>query len=145
MNKVALITIGLVEQNEANDQWVQQEAQQLSDRSQRPTVDGTVIHVFDHIDQSAATISQQSSINGEGKVFDINLQFTLRHTDDIQLARNYINRPLIIHAWAVDGSHYIIGSKKYPAYFETDDIYDGISTREIAITSTYQSRSPILK
>ena len=143
MTIVGIKTIGFVEQNEVNDQWVQQEAQ-VAERSGITPVYIDGIKRFESIDQGNATLSEKSTINESGKVYDLDLAFVVRKQDDITLGKKYLNRPLVLHVWTVDGKHHRIGSKSYPAYLESDNQYENLSTRELAMTVKYQSRTSIL-
>lgn len=142
MNKVALKTIGFKTQNEVNDQWVQQEAHVERSGITTEYLDG--IRRFGSFDQGQATLTEKSAITEQGKVCDLELSFVVRTEDDIALGKKYLHRPLVLHAWAVDDAHYIIGTKSYPAYLESDNTYNGTSTRELAFVVKYQSRTPVL-
>ena len=143
MTIVGIKTIGFVEQNEVNDQWVQQEEVQAERSGITPVyIDG--IKCFGSFDQGNATLSEKSTIDESGKVYELDLAFVVRKQDDITLGKKYLNRPLVLHVWTVDGKHYRIGSKSYPAYLESDNRYENLSTRELAMTVKYQSRTSIL-
>ena len=80
-----------------------------------------------------------------GTCFEQNLSFVVRKDVDIELARKYANRPVVVYALAVDGSRYTIGTKNYPAYLITSDRYQGLDTREVAITVNYKTKTRLLK
>lgn len=143
MIKVGILKIGIVEKNEVDDAWQQVSVttQQVDDRESNILN----IHYFKDVDQSQSDISEKLTIDENGKVFDTELSFVVRTQRDINIGKKYINRPLVIHVWTVDGSHYIIGTKSYPAYLESDNRYENTSTREMAFTVHYQSVTGILK
>lgn len=142
MNKVALKTIGFVEQNEVNDQWVQQEQQQ--ERSLPDIyIDGS--HWFKKIDQSAADLTEDLVMDESGQHYELTLSFTVRIEDDMDLAKKYAKRPVVVYAVAVDGSRFTIGTKSYPAYLVTSNRYDAMNTREVQGSVTYQSRTGIMQ
>lgn len=140
MNKVALKTIGFVEQNEANDQWVQQEEQQ--DRFLPDTyIDG--IRRFSSIDQQQASMTEELATDESGNLYRQQVQFVVRTEHDRELARKYERRPLVLHVWTVDGQHYMIGTKSYPAYLVPAKT-NSRSTVETALTVDYETLSPIM-
>lgn len=144
MTKVGIKKIGFIEQNEVNDQWVQQEQEQQAQRT-IPDVylDGS--HWFKSIDQQSAILTEKSSIGEEGKVFDQEVQFTVRREDDMALGKKYLNRPLVLHVKTVDGKEHVIGTKSYPAYLESNKRYDGVTTNELSLTVKYKSTTSLLK
>ena len=140
MNKVALKNIGFEEQNEANDTWEQQEAQQA--RSiQEVYING--IHRFQSIDQDQASISEELTMDENGSRYHQNIQFTVRTKEDRELAKKYERRPLVIHVWTVDGSHYIIGTKSDPAYLMPSKTKSK-DTVETAHSVDYDTLTPIM-
>ncbi len=140
MNKVALKTIGFVEQNEANDQWVQQEEQQ--DRFLPDTyIDG--IRRFRSIDQQQASMTEELATDESGNLYRQQVQFVVRTKHNRELARKYERRPLVVHVWTVDGQHYMIGTKSYPAYLVPAKT-NSRSTVETALTVDYETLSPIM-
>ena len=143
MTIVGIKTIGFVEQNEVNDQWVQQEEAPAERSGITPIyIDG--IRRFGSFDQGNATLSEKSTINESGKVYELDLAFVVRKPNDITLGKKYLNRPWVMHVWTVDGKHHRIGSKSYPAYLESDNRYENVTNRELAMTVKYQSRTSIL-
>lgn len=143
MNKVALKTIGFVEQNEANDTWVQQEAQQQQQERSIPVVYIDGIHRFQSIDQDQASISEELTMDENGSRYHQNIQFTVRTKEDRELAKKYERRPLVIHVWTVDGSHYIIGTKSDPAYLMPSKTKSK-DTVETAHSVDYDTLTPIM-
>ena len=142
MSKVGIYRIGFKEQNEINDIWVQQEEQQ--ERSGPELyIDGS--HWFKSIDQKASDLTEEMVLDENGTCFEQNLSTVVRKEVDIELARRYANRPVVVYAMAVDGSRYTIGTKKYPAYLVISDRYQGLDTREVAITVSYRSKTRLLK
>lgn len=146
MTTVGILKIGFVEQNKVNDTCVQQEQQQQQ-QNQRAIPDVYLIggHWFKSIDQQNAILTERSSIGADGKMFEQELQFTVRITEDIALGKKYLNRPIVIHVWTVDGKKHVIGSKSYPAYLESNKRYDGVNTQELAMTATYTSTTSLVK
>ena len=143
MIKVGISRIGIEEQNEVDDTWTTSQ-QEEDERGGVPTPLAS-IHYFKDIDQTQSDITEKLTIDESGRVFDTDLSFVVRTQRDIDLGKKYINRPLVIHVWTVDGSHYKIGTKSYPAYLESDNRYENTSTREMAFTVHYQSVTGILK
>ena len=144
MTIVGIKTIGFVEQNEVNDQWVQQEEEQQAERSIPDIyIDGS--HWFKKIDQSAADLTEDLVMDENGQHYELTLSFTVRTEDDIALAKKYAKRPVVIYAVAVDGTRYTIGTKSYPAYIVTSNRYDATNTREVQGSVTYQSRTGIMQ
>jgi len=142
MSKVGIYRIGFKEQNEINDIWVQQEEQQ--ERSGPELyIDGS--HWFKSIDQKVTDLTEEMAMDETGTCFEQNLSFVVRKDVDIELARKYANRPVVVYALAVDGSRYPIGTKNYPAYLVTSDCYQGLDTREVAITVNYKTKTRLLK
>lgn len=142
MSKVGIYRIGFKEQNEINDIWVQQEEQQ--ERSGPELyIDGS--HWFKSIDQKVTDLTEEMAMDETGTCFEQNLSFVVRKDVDIELARKYANRPVVVYALAVDGSRYPIGTKNYPAYLVTSDRYQGLDTREVAITVNYKTKTRLLK
>ena len=140
MNKVALKTIGFEEQNEVNDQWVQQQEQQ--DRS-LPYVSIDGIHRFRSIDQRQASMTEELTIDENGNKYRQQVQFTVRTEYDRELAKKYERRPLVLHVWTVDGHHYKIGTKSYPAYIVPSKT-NSMDTVETALTVEYETLTPIM-
>ena len=142
MSKVGIYRIGFKEQNEVNDQWTQQEEQQ---ERAVPDIylDGS--HWFKSIDQKATDLTEEMVLDENGTSFEQNLSSVVRKEVDIELARRYANRPVVVYAMAVDGSRYTIGTKIYPAYLVISDRYQGLDTREVAITVSYRSKTRLLK
>lgn len=145
MAKTGIKRIGFAEQNEVSDAWVQQEEQQSGGPNDRGGVIPPSMRYFSSIDQKKSNIEERSSFNESGKVFDINLAFVVRTQSDIDLGKKYLNRPLVLYVWTVDGKRHVIGTKQYPAYLESDNRYENTSNRELALTSQYQSTTSLLK
>lgn len=140
MNKVALKTIGFKEQNEVNDQWVQQEEQQ--DRS-LPDIYIDGIHRFRSIDQDNSSMTEDLEIGEEGIKYRQQVQFTVRQEYDRELAKKYERRPLVVHVWAVNGCHYKLGTKSYPAYLVPSKT-NSKQTVETAMTVEYETKTAIM-
>lgn len=141
MNKVALKKIGFVEQNEENDNWVQQEQQAERSLSQDIYIDG--IHRFRSIDQAKSSIMEDLSIEESGNKYHQHVQFVVRTEYDRELAKKYERRPLVLHVWTVDGHHYKIGTKSYPAYLVPAKT-NSMDTVETALTVEYETLTPIM-
>lgn len=142
MSKIGIYQIGFKEQNEESDVWVQQEAQQ--ERS-LPNIylDGT--RRFKSIDQKKTDLTEELVMDASGQKYKVQLPFIVRKDIDIELAKKYAGRPMVIYVWAVDGHVYKIGTKLYPAYIITSNRYQGLDTREMALTVEYESRKPLLQ
>lgn len=140
MNKVALKTIGFEEQNEVNDQWVQQQEQQ--DRS-LPDVYIDGLHRFRSIDQDNSLMTEELVIDENGNKYSQHVQFTVRTEQDRDLAKKYERRPLVVHVWTVDGHHYKIGTKLYPAYLVPSKT-NSKETVETAVIVEYESLTAIM-
>lgn len=143
MNKVALKTIGFVEQNEAKDQWTQQQEQQQAERSfqQDMYIDG--IDRFRAIDQQPASMTEELITDEHGSRYHQQVQFTVRQQYDRDLAKKYERRPLVLHVWTVDGHYYKIGTKSYPAYLVPNKT-NSMDTVETALTVDYETLTPIM-
>ena len=141
MNKVALKKIGFVEQKEENDNWVQQEQQAERSLSQDIYIDG--IHRFRSIDQAKSSIMEDLSIEESGNKYHQHVQFVVRTEYDRELAKKYERRPLVVHVWTVDGCHYKLGTKSYPAYFVPSKT-NSMDTVETAMTVDYDTLTAIM-
>jgi len=71
------------------------------------------------------------------------VQFTVRTEYDRELAKKYERRPLVLHVWTVDGHHYKIGTKSYPAYIVPSKT-NSMDTVETALTVEYETLTPIM-
>ena len=142
MNKVGILKIGFKEQNEINDLWVQQE-QQVERSIHEIYLDGS--HWFKSIDQDNSTLTEELIIDESGKYYEVQLPFVVRQVADIELAKKYQGRPVVVIVVAVDGSRYSIGTKSYPAYLTPSNRYDGINTREMAMEVNYRSKTSVLR
>ena len=142
MTKVALKSIGFVEQNEIDDQWVQQELP-----AQRGASNAIMVGLrsFGSIDQSAATLEENFEDDESGQHYEALLDFTVRTEADISMAKKYAGRPVVVHVQAVDGSRYKIGTKQYPVRMKTQNRYDGMNTREIGVSASYKSLTGVMK
>lgn len=142
MSKVGILKIGFKEQNEVNDQWVQQEQQ--SERS-IPDIylDGS--HWFKSIDQDNTSLTEELTIDESGKYYDVQLPFVVRQKADIDLAKKYQGRPVVVYVIAVDGLRYTIGTKSYPAYLTPSNRYDARNTREVAMEVNYRGKTSLLR
>jgi len=142
MSKVGILKIGFKEQNEVNDQWVQQEQQ--SERSV-PVVYSDGSHWFKSIDQDNTSLTEELTIDESGKYYDVQLPFVVRQKADIDLAKKYQGRPVVVYVIAVDGSRYTIGTKSYPAYLKPSNRYDARNTREVAMEVNYRGKTSLLR
>ena len=140
MNKVALKTIGFVEQNEANDSWTPQQQQQDRDIPDA-YIDG--INRFRSIDQQQATMTEELTIDESGSHYRQQVQFAVRQKYDRDLAKRYERRPLVLHVWTADGNHYTLGTKQYPAYLVPTKT-NSMDTVETALSVEYQTLTPIM-
>ena len=142
MSKVGIKRIGIKEQNEVNDQWVQQEQQ--SERSIPDIyIDGS--HWFKSIDQDNTSLTEELTIDESGKYYDVQLPFVVRQKADIDLAKKYQGRPVVVYVVAIDGSRYTIGTKSYPAYLTPSNRYDARNTREVAMEVNYRGKTSLLR
>lgn len=141
MNKVALKAIGFVEQNEENDQWVMQEQQAERSLSQDVYIDG--IQRFRSIDQVNSSMTEDLVIDESGNKYRQQVLFTVRQEYDRKLAKKYERRPLVLHVWTVDGQHYKIGTKSYPAYLIPSKT-NSKKTVETAMTVEYETLTAIM-
>ncbi len=142
MSKVGILKIGFKEQNEVNDTWVQQEQQ--SERSV-PVVYSDGSHWFKSIDQDNTSLTEELTIDESGKYYDVQLPFVVRQKADIDLAKKYQGRPVVVYVIAVDGSRYTIGTKSYPAYLKPSNRYDARNTREVAMEVNYRGKTSLLR
>ena len=143
MNKVALKTIGFVEQNEVNDTWTQQAQEQQAERSlaQDVYIDG--INRFRSIDQRQSSMTEELTIDADGQRYRQQVQFVVRTEHDRALAKKYERRPLVLHVWTVGGQHYKIGTKSYPAYLIPSKS-NSMDTVETSLTVEYETLTPIM-
>jgi len=141
MNKVALKAIGFVEQNEENDQWVMLEQQAERSLSQDVYIDG--IQRFRSIDQDNSSMTEDLVIDESGNKYRQQVLFTVRQEYDRKLAKKYERRPLVLHVWTVDGQHYKIGTKSYPAYLIPSKT-NSKKTVETAMTVEYETLTAIM-
>lgn len=145
MNKVALKTIGFVEQNEVDDQWNIEhiDPDQPADRS--VPIEVTIIGYrgFRNIDQDNSSMTEELVINENGNKYSQHVQFTVRTEQDRDLAKKYERRPLVVHVWTVDGHHYKIGTKLYPAYLLPSKA-NSKETVETAMTVDYETLTSIM-
>lgn len=141
MSKVGIYKIGFVVQNEENDQWVLQEEQQRA----LPAIYIDGLRMFNSIDQRASSLSEDLVIDESGGFYKILLKFVVRKDEDIELAKKYSGRPVSMYVWAVDGKRYKIGTKSYPSWMVTSNVYKFIETREIAIDVEYKSKASLLR
>ena len=142
MSKVGILKIGFKEQNEVDDTWVQQEQQ--SERSV-PVVYSDGSHWFKSIDQDNTSLTEELTIDESGKYYDVQLPFVVRQKADIDLAKKYQGRPVVVYVIAVDGSRYTIGTKSYPAYLTPSNRYDARNTREVAMEVNYRGKTSLLR
>ena len=140
MNKVALKTIGFVEQNEVDDTWTQQEQPAQRDL---PVANNGTINRFRSIDQQQATMTEELTMDADGNRYRQQVQFAVRTEYDRALAKKYERRPLVLHVWTVDGNHYKIGTKQYPAYMTTSRT-NGMDAVETAVAVEYETLTAVM-
>lgn len=141
MNKVALKTIGFVEQNEANDSWTPPQQQQQDRDIPDAYIDG--INRFRSIDQQQATMTEELITDESGSHYRQQVQFAVRQKYDRDMAKRYERRPLVLHVWTADGHHYTLGTKQYPAYLVPTKT-NSMDTVETALSVEYQTLTPIM-
>lgn len=142
MSKVGIYRIGFKEQNEVTDIWTQQEEQQ---ERVVPVIYMDGSHWFKSIDQKVSDLTEDLATDDNGPCYEQNINFVVRKDVDIELARKYVNRPVVVYVWAVDGNRYTIGTKEYPTCLVTSDRYQGLDTREMALKVSYKTKTRILK
>jgi len=141
MARIGIYRIGFVEQNEVTDSWQEEEQQ----RNGNDPLNITSIHWFIGLEQDTTTLTEESVDDDGGLCFDATLTFTVRKDQDIALAKKYIARPVVIHAIAVDGNDYKLGTKEYPVRMNSINRYNALETREIEIDITYRTLTGILQ
>lgn len=144
MSRVGIYKIGFEEQDKVQDSWIHQEEEDPI-QSKASSDAKTTGLLFESIDQGKSSLSQDMVVDSNGVVYNVNLGFTVRKDVDIELARRYAGRPVVVHVWAVDGHCYTIGTKTYPARLFIIDRYSGLDTREVAVSVTYQSCTSLLR
>ena len=144
MSKVGIHKIGFKEQDKIIDIWNQQPDEQ-PDPERGAVEERFSGHLFLRPDQRTAYLTEQRTADGNGVVFNISLEFIVRVDADIDLARKYAGRPLVMFAWAVDGKLYTIGTKEYPVMMVISDRYEGLDTREVAVKASYQCVTRLLR
>lgn len=142
MNRIGILKIGFKEQNEVDDVWVQQEFPAQRDMSSFH-VDGS--HWFKSIDQGNTSIIEDLKLDESGKCYEIELSFVVRTEEDMEMAKKYAGRPVVVYAIAVDGRRYAIGTKSYPAYIVISNKYDALNSREVSLDVSYQSKTSLLR
>ena len=146
MNKVGIKKIGFIEQNDVDDLWQQEQIDpnQPADRALPPEATILGFRGFKSIDQDNSSLNQELSSDESGPVYDIDLSFVVRTSDDIALAKRFERRPVVMYVWTVDGVQHKIGSKTYPAMMLTSNRYESRQTREMVVSVKYQSKTTIL-
>ena len=144
MNKVALLAIGFVEQNDVDDQWDVEHINpdQPADRSM-PGNSILGYKGFSSIDQQQASMTEELANDESGNRYRQQVQFVVRTERDRDLAKKYERRPLVLHVWTVDGHHYKIGTKSYPAYLMPAKT-NSMDTVETTLTVNYETLTPIM-
>ena len=104
-------------------------------------IDG--IHRFRSIDQDNSSMTEDLEIGEEGIKYRQQVQFTVRQEYDRELAKKYERRPLVVHVWAVNGCHYKLGTKSYPAYLVPSKT-NSKQTVETAMTVEYETKTAIM-
>lgn len=143
MAKVGIYKIAFVEQNEYDDTWQQQQPQP----QQRGVGDVPVIanaHYFKRFDQGQANMVEELNIDENGAMYSLAIDFPVRDDKDIALAKKYMRRPIVMYVETVAEEHYTIGSKEYPVRMKSQNNYDGISNREMAISVNYDTLTGVL-
>ena len=144
MNKIGIHRIGFTEQHEVVDQWQEQQEQQQEERL-LPDVYLNGGHWFKSIDQSNTTLTENLISDDSGIYYEVQLPFIVRKPEDMELAKKFAGRPLVMNVWAVDGKRYTIGTKEYPAYLITSNRYTGMDTREMALEVNSKSQTSLLR
>lgn len=146
MNKVALKSIGFVEQNEATDEWMPQDEPIDPGSLERSEPDihyiGGIRH-FQSIDQAQASLKEELNMDGSGSVYHQHVQFAVRTEADRALVKKYERRPLVLYVETVDGEEYQIGTKDYPAYIIPSKTKSR-DTVETALTVDYDTTTPVM-
>lgn len=144
MNKIGIHKIGFTEQHEVVDQW-QQQQEQLQEERALPDVYLNGGHWFKSIDQTNTSLTENLISDDSGIYYEVQLPFIVRKPVDMELAKKYAGRPIVLTVYAVDGKRYTIGSKEYPAYLITSNRYSAMDTREMALEVNYKSQTSILR
>lgn len=142
MNTIGISKVWFVEQNEVLDAWQEQQEEEQMRDGEQPSLSHR--HYFDSIDQGTASISEEFREEQTGAFFETSLQFTVRQKNDMELAKAYCNRPVVIYVKTVEGVTYQIGTKEYPVRMATSVSYDGLNTTETTISASCQSLIGIL-
>lgn len=142
MSRIGIYKIGFDEQDKIKDIWNEHPEEQ--DPDQRGGGSRFSGHLFESVDQRTANLTENMD-DADGVVYNIDLSFIVRKDVDIDLARRYAGRPVVVYAWGVDGNQYTIGTKEYPTRLVISDRYNGLDTREVAVKVAYQSVSRLLR
>ena len=143
MNKVALKTIGFKEQKRVDDAWQQSQVEQQQQTRSIPDVYIDGIERFRSIDQDQASITEELVDDENGMHYHQQVVFTVRTKYDRDLAKRFERRPVVLHVWTVDGDHYVIGTKTYPAYLNPVKTKSR-DTVESAFTVEYDTTTPVM-
>lgn len=145
MTIVGIKTIGFVEQNEVDDQWSIEHIDPDQPDDRAVPVETTILGYkgFRSIDQRQASMTEELTMDENGSHYRQQVQFTVRTEYDRDLARKYERRPLVLHVWTVDGHHYKIGTKSYPAYIVPAKT-NSMDTVETALTVEYDTLTPVM-
>ena len=142
MAKVGIYRIGFVEQNEFDDTWHEQQPQPAQRGGNDPVVANA--HYFNRFDQGQANMVEELNIDENGAMYSLAIDFPVRDDNDIALAKKYMRRPIVMYVETVAEEHYTIGSKEYPVRMKSQNNYDGISNREMAISVNYDTLTGVL-
>lgn len=142
MNKIGIFRIGFVEQNEIDDTWHEQEQP-----AQRGVYESVLPNSrwFKSIDQTASTIAEQTVDEADGICYEASLQFVVRKDTDMELAKRYALRPVVVYVEAVDGHTYKLGTKEYPVRMAIANSYDAMNTRQVTVSANYRTLTGIMQ
>lgn len=144
MGKIGIKKVGFIEQNEINDNWMvaQQEAPPQRGGTAILTT-GVTVHMFGSIDQGNTSLQSELEDSENGFAYKTALSLKVRTDSDIRLGNKYLNRPVVMCVWTVDGTYIEIGTKPYPARMTGRMGYDAMGTRELTVNVDYQSVEPL--
>lgn len=97
--------------------------------------------------QNSAVLNDESKSDEQGTYHVISLDFITRaHLESWQdFLASFAEIPITIIVTAIDGTNYIIGTNRAPAYISIKDSYDKLSVREIVTSCEYKSKNGLMK
>lgn len=97
--------------------------------------------------QNSATLSDETVDDENGTYHIINLDFATRSNLDEwkPLIRSYIEIPVVILVESIDGSNYVIGTNKAPAYITVNNSYKRVDSRELHTSCVYKNKNGLLE